>query len=265
MQVYSTVSNHAIFGGDARDTTTAAANAADGELGLPAGRPAAPAEDERKFAGMSAVQRYELDTFGVLHLRGLLSPAELAVAQSAFDRSHAEPSLDPDLLEALAAHPALLPLLLELCEGAPHLVSADTTSIAEDVASGGSPLHCEREHDHRRASYVAEAPGCASPRPRTLSSAALPPALARLTVRYLHWPGVAAATTCWSLPSSTPVVTETVGSWSALDRTSRSFPGRGRCSAATATTKTSGSARSRSGRRRCLWGCSTSARRQGIL
>ena len=166
MEVYHNIANYATFGGDARDKT--------------ADDPAPhPGDDSQVFAGMSAAERYELDTFGILHLRGVLAPGELAAAQAAFDRLQADPSLMAPLgdfpfaaegaLEGLAAHPRLLPVLLELCGGAPHLVSGGTIATPpfttpSDGSAPGKPLgsgqlHCQREYDHTHARYTAEAPG----------------------------------------------------------------------------------------------------------
>ena len=112
MEVYHNIANHATFGGDARDKTvddpTPVLN-----------------DDTHVFAGMSAAERYELDTFGILHMRGVLAAADLAAAQLAFSRLQGDPSLMSPLeefpfaadraLESLATHPRLLPVLLELC------------------------------------------------------------------------------------------------------------------------------------------------------
>ena len=166
MEVYHNVANHATFGGDARDKT---ADDPGPE----------PADDPQVFAGMTAAERYELDTFGLLHLRGALAPDELSAAQAAFDRLQADPSLTAaledfpfaaeDALQQLATHPRLLPVLLELCEGAPHLVSGGTIATPPFTGSvdgtpqakplGSGQLHCQREYDHTHARYSAEAPG----------------------------------------------------------------------------------------------------------
>ena len=169
MQVYNAVGNHAAFGGDALDATKA-----DGEQQPPA----ASDREEPHFAGMSAAQRYELDNFGFLRLPQVLSPAELAAAQAAFDRTQAERPLPGPMeqfplvaetdTEALAYHPKLLPVLLELCGGAPHLVhggfiatepAAFHTQSPEHKPPNSGQLHCQREYDCQHASYAAEAPG----------------------------------------------------------------------------------------------------------
>jgi hypothetical protein len=169
MEVYHNIANHATFGGDARDKT----------FDDPSPAAAVLNDDSHVFAGMSAAERYELDTFGILHMRGVLAAADLAAAQVAFSRLQDDPSPMSPLeefpfaadraLERLATHPRLLPVLLELCQGTPHLVSGgmiETTPFTPvaDCSSNGKPLgagqlHCQREYDHRHANYTAEAPG----------------------------------------------------------------------------------------------------------
>ena len=167
MQVYRNIANHATFGGDARDKTPDDHNPDQGT------------DDTQVFAGMSAAERYELDTFGVLHLRGVLGAGELAAAQAAFARLQRDPALMVPLeefsfaaeetLERLATHPRLLPVLLELCGGTPRLVSGGLIATAPytppaNGSAAGKPLsagqlHCQREYDHRHANYAAEVPG----------------------------------------------------------------------------------------------------------
>jgi hypothetical protein len=179
MHVYNSISNHATFGGDARDRT-----AADSPVGNDEGHdPQQQSDDDPQqlFEGMSAAQRYELDTFGILHLRGVLSPGELAAARAAFDRLDGDQARIAQLgefpfaaggpaLESLATHPKLLPVLLELCTGAPHLVSggiiatppyasANGPEPGSKPPQGAGQLHCQREYDHRHATYTAETPG----------------------------------------------------------------------------------------------------------
>lgn len=115
------------------------------------------------FDGLSARERYEFDTFGFVHLPSVLSAAELAAAQSAADRPPPATAPLPELgefsfaaepeLELLATHPAVLPVLLELCRGHPHLVSSSATP------EGGQQLHSQREADPgSHASYTFEVP-----------------------------------------------------------------------------------------------------------
>ena len=182
MQLYNRVTNHSVLGGDARDTVKEKANNDDSPTSNELTNSSSP--QGAVFAGMSAAQRYELDTFGFLHLHGVLSPTELASARAAFDRTQHDSSLltpygelpfaaDADL-EALASHPKILPVLLELCNEAPHLVSGGTLWTAPFTHAGdlsqhqqqtrGKPqgsgqLHCQREYDRHHASFASEAPG----------------------------------------------------------------------------------------------------------
>ena len=61
----------------------------------PDGRPVPDSQQarEQQFEGLSPEARYELDTFGFLHLHGVLSPTELASARAAFDRTQHDSSL----------------------------------------------------------------------------------------------------------------------------------------------------------------------------
>ena len=94
---------------------------------------------------MTPQQRYMLDTFGFLKLEAALSASELAAAQEAADRyitlAQQEPeALPPGFeqdpndnrrfvygfafdkgLEALATHPAIMPIVMELTGGRPQL------------------------------------------------------------------------------------------------------------------------------------------------
>jgi hypothetical protein len=80
------------------------------------------------------------------------------------------------VLAALAAHPALLPVLLELGGGAPHLVAGGLLGAPGvpgaqqqqqngnldrvGAAASGQPHQEQQQQQHRvRGSYVAEAPG----------------------------------------------------------------------------------------------------------
>jgi len=47
---------------------------------------------------MTPEQRYQLDTFGFLHIEGALSPAELSAAQAAADRYITAAMTQPDVL-----------------------------------------------------------------------------------------------------------------------------------------------------------------------
>ena len=75
--VYKSVHNDAEFGGDARDRTK--------RTQQPLRR--ASRGSAELFDGLSAAQRYELDTHGFLHLKNVLSPAELSAAQVTFSRT----------------------------------------------------------------------------------------------------------------------------------------------------------------------------------
>ena len=132
-------------------------------------------------SGMTPQQRYLFDCHGFLHLKGVLSPTELTLARAAFERARlrsspsrgiqapsnvdGEPVREP-ALEMLATHPALLPVLLELGEGAPHLTGM---SLIYNPPRTGPPqttgkyggLHCHgdfTEHDgeiHNRRDNVS--------------------------------------------------------------------------------------------------------------
>ena len=63
---------------------------------------------------MSAEMRFLMDAYGYLHLRAVLSPAEVAAARKAHD--HARNSggvIGSQALEQLITHPRLLPIYRE--------------------------------------------------------------------------------------------------------------------------------------------------------
>ena len=111
----------------------------------PATRPAAGRRPRAAEASMmTPEQRYMLETFGFLHLKGALSSEELAAAQAAAGRyidaaQHAPETLpegfgqDPNdnrrfpwgfafdkALESLVTHPAIMPIVMELTGGRPQ-------------------------------------------------------------------------------------------------------------------------------------------------
>jgi hypothetical protein len=119
---------------------------------------------------MTPEQRYTLDLDGFLHLRAVLSPAELVEARAAAGRYTSlvaagqqtdsdfatEPSdvlgngfaWDPSLA-ALAVHPAVLPIISELCGHQPQLRRGsllwDHPTHPAAGYSGGKPMHSGRE------------------------------------------------------------------------------------------------------------------------
>ena len=165
------VANDATYGGDGvRDelesrTGSGSGSAGDGELELrpPCGE-TAPA-----FAGLTHTERYLFDTHGILTLRGALSAEEVVAARAAVERSRGKVSaFEEPALEVMHTHPRLLPVLLELMEGEPHLVSTGSATKQparpEDATTarrpaGGAQLHCQREYNRDAAHFVARAPG----------------------------------------------------------------------------------------------------------
>ena len=130
--------------------------------------------------GQGGDWRYQLDTFGFIHLRNCLSPTELAEAQDAaqryIDAAAINPSSLPGLpvpgaggtagifgqdpkdprrfengfafdkaLERLATHPSIWPIVLELTGGRPKLVSGTLQVDRADIYAHGLSLHCARE------------------------------------------------------------------------------------------------------------------------
>ena len=112
------------------------------------------------YDGMSPSQRYEIDTYGFCHLPSALSAPELTAALAAAAASPAETTggglafASQPALEQLAAHPATLPLLLELCRGEPRLVSGGLLGSGEsgDLSSseGESGRHVYRSSEDER-------------------------------------------------------------------------------------------------------------------
>ena len=117
---------------------------------------------------MTAQQRYMLDVFGFLKIEGALSPTEVAAAQAAADRyitlAQAEPSALPEgfeqdpndnrrfpygfafdkALEALAHHPSIMPIVMELTGGKPQLTMGTLQADgppAENFHDAGLSLH----------------------------------------------------------------------------------------------------------------------------
>ena len=85
-------------------------------------------EEASAFAGLTHTERYLLDCHGILILRSALGPAEVDACRAAVERtlnSSAPYSgiLDEPALQGLITHPRLMPVLLELMEGEPHVVS----------------------------------------------------------------------------------------------------------------------------------------------
>jgi hypothetical protein len=165
------VANDATYGGDGvRDELESRGSGfADGELEP---RPAAWApcgETAPAFAGLTHTERYLFDTHGILTLRGALSAEEVAAARAVVERSRGKVSaFEEPALERMHAHPRLLPVLLELMEGEPHLVSTGSATKQparpEDATTarrpaGAAQLHCQREYNRDAAHFVVRAPG----------------------------------------------------------------------------------------------------------
>jgi hypothetical protein len=177
------VANDATYGGDGvrdqlADVATPTANhgtgSSDGAIELELRPPCA--ETAPAFAGLTHTERYLFDTHGILTLRGALSAEEVAAARAAVKRSLSgesgfdgkDSALEEPALEAMHTHPRLLPVLLELMEGAPRLVSSGFSTKQparpEDTATGRRPagaaqLHCQREYGHNNAHFVVRKPG----------------------------------------------------------------------------------------------------------
>ena len=99
------------------------------------------ASASNSFGGLRPEERYLLDTHGFVCLKGVLSQQELAATRSAFDRTRGRKEvlkpwgvLAEPALEALVAHPGLLPALCELGAGEPHLVNASCNTSARPRA-----------------------------------------------------------------------------------------------------------------------------------
>lgn len=111
---------------------------------------------------MTPEQRYLFDVFGYLHIKNALAPAELTACQEAATRYINTPAdqlpagfgcngkhykhgfaFDKSL-EALTRHPAVWPVLRELTNDKPRLVSGTIlVDQPENAPAGG--LHCARE------------------------------------------------------------------------------------------------------------------------
>ena len=111
---------------------------------------------------MTPEQRYMFDLTGYLHLEKVLSDTELENAQAATRRymDTADEDLPPGFerdgkrhvhgfafdkcLEALTMHPATWPIIMELTNGKPRLLSG-TLQVDEPGKPSGGRLHCARE------------------------------------------------------------------------------------------------------------------------
>ena len=168
------VGNDAVYGQGVRDPQP------DGRP-VPDSGSAAAAAGRQQLEGLTPEARYELDTHGVCVLKSVLSAAELHAARAAFDRivqlppadlrglDHLRSVITEPALEALACHPSLLPALVELHRGAPHLVSASLNHkppcpmdrLAQNGAQlhGGAEFAKHGEYGVRDVSVGAESPG----------------------------------------------------------------------------------------------------------
>lgn len=170
------VGNDAVYGQGVRDRQP------DGRPILDSSSVRQPVrEPQQQFEGLTPEARYELDTYGVCVLKSVLSTAELDAARAAFDRlnrlsavdlhglDHLRSVIAEPAVEALACHPSLLPALVELHRGKPHLVSASPNHKppvpVDRQAHGGAQLHGGAEfatlgkHGDQDVSVGAEAPG----------------------------------------------------------------------------------------------------------
>ena len=105
-----------------------------------------------EFSGLSHSERYLFDCHGIVVLRGCLSPSEVAAAQAAVQRARqsARPYsgiLEEPALQALITHPRLLPVLLEVMDGKPHLTSIganhkDANRALNGLRPGGAAQVC---------------------------------------------------------------------------------------------------------------------------
>ena len=111
---------------------------------------------------MTPEQRYMFDLNGFLHLANVLSDGELSSAREATRRymDTADEDLPPGFgrdgkrhlhgfafdrcLEALTMHPATWPIITELTNGKPRLLSG-TLQVDEPGKPSGGRLHCARE------------------------------------------------------------------------------------------------------------------------
>lgn len=112
---------------------------------------------------MTSTQRYLFDLYGFLHLQNVLSPEELAAAQEAAARyiATAPEDLPPGFeidgrrfthgfafdkaLEKLVFHPGIWPIVLELTNYKPQLLSGTLQIDDVDIYNEGLHLHCARE------------------------------------------------------------------------------------------------------------------------
>jgi hypothetical protein len=155
-----TVANDATFGQGVRD-----AGLSDDDCGV------AQAE---AFSGMTAEQRFMMDAHGYIRVPSVLSPSAVeAMRDGSFSESRggqpggfggrrSDPLSFPDM-EALATHPAILDVMMELMEGAPRLVQS--TTWHDEPATPGAVeqmpqvLHSQRERDRRYVSFGTRPPG----------------------------------------------------------------------------------------------------------
>ena len=125
---------------------------------------------------MTPEQRYQLDTFGFLHIEGALSAEELHAAQLSSERYITAAMTQPDALppgfrqdpkdgrrfengfafdrslERLVTHRAIWPIVVELTGGQPHFSSGTLQVDRQDIYAAGLSLHCGRE-DVKSFSY----------------------------------------------------------------------------------------------------------------
>ena len=99
-----------------------------------------------------------------------MSPAEVTAGRAAIEHLKAAGGefMDEPVLAAMTTHPRLLPVLLELMEGEPHLVSAGAPVKQPDSEghgaagrrpAGAAEMHCQREYNHNAAHFIVRPPG----------------------------------------------------------------------------------------------------------
>ncbi len=154
------VSNDAVYSGGVRDllasgTVPPPESPHHGLSGSDADGPAiceASGTVASEYSGLSHAERYLFDCHGIVVLRGCLSPSELSAARAAAQRARQSSQpyngiLEEPALQSLITHPRLLPVLLELMEGKPHLTSIganhkDANRALNGLRPGGAAQVC---------------------------------------------------------------------------------------------------------------------------
>ena len=125
-------------------------------------------EEASAFSGLTHTERYLLDCHGILILRAAMSADEVGAARAAVERTLNTSAqyggiLDEPALQSLITHPRLMPVLLELMEGEPHVVSISAlhkpAAATRERPSGAAQLHCQREYGRNNAHFAVRKPG----------------------------------------------------------------------------------------------------------